>query len=518
MKARLKLVALAIGFSALLIACGGSSEKAAPASTEQVQRGGTLIATFESNPTKFDPVVTREATGLTVLNNVCEALVTINSKLEPVPWLAEKVDQPDPMTYVFQIRKGVKFHDGTEMNADAVKFSIDRTRTNPNAVSYADSRVISDVTVSDPYSLKVTLSEPSSPFLSRLSQRLGMVVSPAAVQAKGAAFADAPVCTGPFKFSEFRSDQFVRLERFDGYWRQGQDGQALPYLDKVEWRIIPEPATRLTSVQAGDVHQTSIRDQDMAIAKGDANLRVEQQPGFGFTGLALTINKPPFDNLALRQAVQFAIDRKEIIKAVYEGNREEAKGPIYPSLALAYDPNYNPYPYDLAKARAKLAEAGRAGGFEFTTQAADTANAKALMDLVTAQLARAGITMKVEQKPFGAVTMAYERGESNAYLVGYTAGLDPDQPLSSAFGQGGFFNKFPYNNPQVSELILTGRRATDTAARTRAYRQAVTLIMEDSPYVFFTYDTERAVLNKKVQNWYLGYKDSPGFSEYWLQK
>src|SRR5262249_32503316 len=258
------------------------------------------------------------------------------------------------------LRKGVKFHDGTEMDAEAVKFSMDRIRNNKASVRYSDTKEITDILTPDKNTVVIKLSTPFVPFLARLTAGLGSVVSPTAVKAMGdEKFGLNPVGTGPFKFGEWKNDQYVKVSKFEGYWKQGADGKALPYLDGVEWRVLTAPTVRLAALQAGDIDlfaaNTNPRDADVPIIKKDSNLIYKEGPALSWSGgLWLTINKPPFDNKALRQAVAFALDRDEINKTIYEGSRVVATVPMPPPFGYARDASFNPYPYDPAKAKAKL--------------------------------------------------------------------------------------------------------------------------------------------------------------------
>ena len=529
MSAIIRILAASAVLGLLVAGCGKSASGgggnsgggAGGSSGGKVSRGGTLLVAMDQNPKDFDPMVAGDTYSDAVVSNVVEGLYDYDEQLKPVSWLAESVDVPDNLTYVFHMRKGIKFQDGTEMDADAVKFSVDRVRSNPKSPGYSDGKPIAETIVVDKYTFKLTLSEPFAPLPSRLTGRLGGIVSPAAVKAMGDdGFNQHPVGTGPFRFGEFKSDSYVRVERFDGYWRQGVDGKPLPYLDRIEWRVITEPAARLTALQAGDVYISSIRDQDAPIVKKDTSLNYAQQAGRSYGGVMLTIDKPPFDNKALRQALQFAVDRKEIISAVYEGNREAANGMIPPVLNWAVDPAYQPYTYDPAKARAKLVEGGRPNGFEFTIWGASgNSITQQLLELVQAQLAKVGIKMNIELADFnGVVVPKWKSRESNAYSIGITGGVDPDQFVANAFLAGDAFNFFPYDNPQVNDLIKQGRATPDLESRAKIYKQMVPIIMDDSPYIFLTYGIDRFVGNKKVQGWFLGTKATSGYSEFWLQQ
>lgn len=487
----------------------------------QIKRGGTLVRAITANPKSFDPMLQNDVPGGEISTNVYEGLYKYDDKYQPQPWLAEKVENPDNKTYVFTMRKGVKFHDGTEMDAEAVKFSMDRIRTNDKSVGYGDARTIEDVIVVDKYTVRVNLKEPFAPFPSRLTGRLGAVVSPTAVRTLGDRFDLNPVGTGPFKFGELRNDAFVRLDKFEGYWKNGADGKPLPYLDKVEFRVITEAAARLTALQAGDVDLADLREADLPTAKADSNLLIETIPGVGYSGFFLTINKPPFDNKALRQALRYAIDAEEVNAAIFENQRAYSNGPIPAPLAWAVDPSYKPYPQkaDLAKAREKLAEGGKPQGFEFEYWIpSGDATTQRYAELLQSQVAKVGIKMNIQSGDFnGVVIPKLQKQESNAYALTITGGVDPDQFIANQYGTGGSFNFYPYSNARVDELIQQGRNTVNQEERAKAYKEAVKLIMDDAPNVYIVTGVARHAGQKKVQGWFLGPKATTGFAEYWKQ-
>ena len=532
---RLLAAAAAAAGTGVLIACGGGKDgdkgtteqapaggQAAPTQqTVRIRRSGTLLYALEQNPKDFDPMKSNDVPSNRIVGNVFEGLYKYDDQLKPHPWLAEKIEQPDDVTYIFQIRRGVKFHDGTEMDAEAVKFSMDRVREYKPGPGYKNGQEVAETVAVDKYTFRMVLKDVNTSFPQYLTARLGGVVSPAAVKTMGEdKFNLSPVGTGPFKFVEWRNDAHVRAEKFADYWGKGADGQPLPYLDRVEWRIISEPTARLTALQAGDVHIGAVRDQDVAIVKKDPNLQFAQQAGFNFAGMWLTINRPPFDNRALRQAVAFALDREELIRVIYEGNAEVANGPIPPPLKWAVDPSYKPYTLDLQKAKEKLAEGGRPGGFEFEYWiSAGDSQAQQRAELLQAQLGKAGIRMNIQAGDFnGVVIPKMQKHESNAYQLGLSGGVDPDSWVSGAFEKGGGFNFSPYENPRVDELIKAGRRTSNLEERAKIYKEAVRLIVEDVPYIFTHHAAERFTGSKKLQGWYLGYKLTTGYSEFWLNE
>ncbi len=515
-------------------ACGGGAKDTAteqapaggpaPGQTgAKIRRGGTLVVALEQNPKSFDPRVYTDVYSGRVVGQVFETLVKYDDKLVPQPWLAEKIEQPDNVSYVFRLRQDVKFHDNTEMDAEAVKFSIDRVRDFKSGPSYSEAEYITESTVVDKYTYKIVIKEPFAPFLNYLSTRLGMIVSPSAVQKQGNDdFGLRPVGTGPFRFVEWKSDNYIKVARNESYWGMGGDGKALPYLDGIELRVVTEPTTRLTALQAGDIHIAEVRDQDLPVVKKDASINVEQKPGFRWSGLVLSVLKPPFDNKALRQAVAFAIDREDIVRTVYEGNAEAANGPIPPPHSWARDDGFKPYTFDLAKAKAKLAEAGRPNGFEFTGYfSAGDSQVKQYAELIQAQLAKAGIKMNVEFADFnGVVVPKAKNQESNAYSIGFNCGFDPDPCIANRFLGGSGFNYFPYNNTRVNELIVLSRQTSSREERAKALKEATGLVMEDSPFIFTHHGVNRYTGSKKVEGWtiYEYPRLTQGYAEYWLKE
>jgi peptide/nickel transport system substrate-binding protein len=486
-----------------------------------IKRGGTLIVALDLNPKVFDPRVFTDTYSSRIAGQVFDTLVKLDEKLEPQPWLAEKVEQPDNLNYVFTLRKGIKFHDGTEMDAESVKFSVDRIREFKTGPAYADSQYIADTVVVDKYTFKLTLKEPYAPFLSILDGRIGQVVSPAAVKKLGdEGFGNAPVGTGPFKFAEFKSDSLVRVTKNEGYWKMGADNKALPYLDGIEFRIITESTARLTALQAGDVHISSIRSQDYTIVEKDSSLNLKELPGFNWSGLLLTIDKPPFDNKALRQAFAYGIDRDEIVKVILEGHGAPAQSPVPIPMEWARDNNFKLYSYDPAKVKAKLAEGGKPNGFEFTAYfSSGDSTTQQLAELMQAQLKKVGITMNLEFADFnGVVIPKAKANDPGAFAIGFSCTGDPDGCVSARFLKDSGFNYNKYANAEVSKLILDARVSTNREERAKLYKQVVPLIADDSPFIFTTHGVNRYVGNKKVQNWHIYEypRLTQGYSEYWL--
>jgi len=305
----------------------------------------------------------------------------------------------------------------------------------------------------------------------------------------------------------------------ENYWKQGSDGKPLPYLDAVEWRIITEPTTRLTALQTGDVHIIfAVRDQDMKIVKEDKNLTWKQQADFGWSALLPTATKPPFDNKFLRLAVANAIDRDEIVRSIYEGNAVPSTGPIGPAMEWARDANYKPY--DPTKVKDLLTQGGRPNGFEFTGWfSAGSSQTQQLAELIQAQLKKHGITMNVEYADFNGVVIPKAKAqEPGTFAIGLSCGPDPHQCAANRFVKDGSFNYMGYVNPKVDELVKAETSTTNREERARVFKDLGKLLSDDAAAIFTIHNVERFTGTKKVQGWYLGYKNTQGYSEYWLSE
>jgi len=345
------------------IASVGMLLAAVPA-TAQV-RGGTLRIAMDADNTTMDPHRSTAAVDRQVYNNIYSKLVDIDAKFGIVPQLAESWEvKGGGLVYVFKLRKGVKFHDGTDFNAEIVKWNFDRMR-DPALASPRRSEIapVKDVKVVDPYTVEITLSASYSPFLTVLTDRAGMMVSKAAVEKFKDDYARNPVGTGPFRFVEWVKDDHLTIKRFDGYWEKG-----LPYLDEVIYRPIPDPSVRFTSMRTGQVdfmHQ--IAPKDVAQAKGEKGLKVSEIPSLWWQGMHLNNQVAPFNNKALRQAIWYGIDRTVIQRIVYQGLGAPAWSPFPPSM-WAQDRDFTDWRRDPARAKAKLAEGGMPNGFSFTVK------------------------------------------------------------------------------------------------------------------------------------------------------
>src|SRR5438034_9294015 len=265
-------------------------------------RGGTIRIGMDADMTTMDPHRSTAAVDRQVYNNLYGKLVDIDAKFGIVPQLAQSWEiRNGGLTYVFKLRKGVKFHDGTDFTAEIVKWNFDRMR-DPALASPRRSEIapVKEVRVVDAATVEVTLTAPFSPFLSVLTDRAGMMVSRAAVEKYGEDYARNPVGTGPFQFVEWVKDDHLTLKRFDGYW----DKAAGPYLDGVRYRTIPDDTVKLQSLIGGELDVMDyLAPRDVAPVKANSSLVEVDVPSLADFGYTMNTTRPPFDNKSLRLAV-----------------------------------------------------------------------------------------------------------------------------------------------------------------------------------------------------------------------
>ncbi len=319
-----------------------------------------LVLGVVLEPPHLDPTAgAAAAIDEVVYANVFEGLTRIGSKGEVLPDLAESwTVSDDGKVYTFKLHTGVKFHDGTDFNADDVKFSLDRARaensTNAQKTLFA---AIDTVEVVDPATVKVTLKQPQGSFLYNLGWGDAVIVAPESAETNK----EKPIGTGPFKFESWAKGSSIKLVKADGYW-----GDPV-FLDKAEFRIIPDAAAAIPALLSGDVQAFP----NMPL--GDGLPQIQSDPRFkvvigsteGETILSMNNKKPPFDNLKVRQAISYALDRKAIIDGASNGF-----GVPIGSHFAPHNPAYvdltGTYPHDVAKAKELLKEAGLENGFKTT--------------------------------------------------------------------------------------------------------------------------------------------------------
>src|SRR5262249_18373226 len=321
-----------------------------PTAGQTPVRGGTLRVGWLPDSKTLDPHFSVELGERYALYMIYNTLVGLDRGFNVVPELARSWQiAPDGKRVTFQLQRGVKFHDGTEFTAETVKWNVERI-LNPENKSPQRSQLepaVASVSVIDPHTVAFGLKKPFAPLLAALADRPGFIASPAAVKQAGPDFGRHPVGTGPFRFVEWVADSQVTLERFPDYWDKGK-----PYVDKVVFRIVPDPTVRQTMLRTGELDiATDLDAKDVPTLQADANLKAsEMRPASRWTALQWRVDKPPFDSKPLRQAIALGIDRNELKEVLLRGFGEPARGPVVPGLWWS-NPSLKGYGYDPVEAR-----------------------------------------------------------------------------------------------------------------------------------------------------------------------
>jgi peptide/nickel transport system substrate-binding protein len=479
--------------------------------------GGTLRVGLSSDLATMDPHLSGSKIDRQVYHNVFDPLLVIDDKLEIKPGLADAWETPDPRTVILKLHPGVKFHDGTDFNAEAARFNFDRMATEPKSVRKGELANIASAEVVDTYTLKLNLKRPDASLLATLTDRAGMMISPAVVQKLGADLEHNAVGagTGPYQFIEWIKDDHLLLKRNDAYWKKDVG----PFLEHIRYRPIPDDTVKLQSLQAGEIDAIDyLAPRNVSMAKGDSNLVVIDVPSLAAFWYQVNTTRPPFDNRALRRAVMYAIDNEAIVKGVYLGVGVPANGPISPA-SWAYDDTIKPVKRDLDKARAMLAEAGMPDGFSFSFNTTNTPIAIQEAEVVKAQLAEAGITMNVQVLDDARFLAD---GNNKAFQIAtyaWSGRPDPDGNTYQFFHTtpGTSLNWSGFSNPEADSLLEQTRQVSDHAERKKLYSQLIQILRDEVPALFIVHPVEPKAFSPKVQGYVAVPDGMMRFKDVWLK-
>ena len=480
-------------------------------------KGGTLTYGLLFSPSGMDPHVHSSWDLGVAVSNVYDPLVYEDENGELQPGLAESWEiSPDGKSYTFTLRQGVKFHDGTPFNAEAVKFSLDRI-VDPEMKSQLAITLIGpyeSTDVIDEYTAKVNFSEPYAPFLSNLRLPYMAMVSPAAVEKWGEDYQMHQVGTGPFIFKEYVPQSHLTLIRNPDYnWPPAYGRHSGPaYLEEVVFKFLPDPSVRIQALEAGDVDVARELPPNQAprlAQNSDFTLLVTAMPGQTLQ-FFMNTQRSPTDDLKVRQALLYATDPTVAANMVFRGYFPPAYGPLAENT-LGYDPSLEEmYPYDPVKAADLLEEAG------WTDSDGDSIRDKdgeplllevivqgwghipELGQVIQGQLRQVGVDVKLQMMSFPAALQAVADGAYHLSPYG-GGGWDPDV-LNAYFNSNAYFNWSKINNPQLDEILTQAAQAMESAKRVELYQQAQQIIMKDALILPMLSDGQIVGIHKRVRD------------------
>ncbi len=460
----------------------------------------TLRISLRQDLDVLDPTLTTSYVARIVLAGLCDKLFDIDGKLNIVPQLATGYEWSDDRTLVIHLRSGVKFQDGETMDADAVKYSLERHLTLPGSFRKSEISSIDHVEVVDPSSVRIVLKNPSGAFLAQLTDRSGMIYPPKATEAEGKDFALHPVCSGPFSFVERVAQDHVTLERFAGYW----DAKDI-HFDRVVYQVLPDNSVRLANLQAGTTDITEyLAPTDVATVKADPRLKLAVSDALGYIGLINNVglgarsDTPYGKNALVRQALDAAIDRTALVNVVFNGMFAPNVQPVAPNSPF-YDEALPPPPRDVAKAKALLRQAGVTPPVALELLTPNQPDTLQAAEVIQSMAAEAGFDIRITAMEVTAAGQVEQRGDYQVYLNGWSGRVDPDGNTFQFLHTGQGNNFMGYSNPTVDRLLEQGRDMTDTGKRRVAYQQAWAVLRRDLPITFLYSPRNIVAMTAKLQ-------------------
>lgn len=435
----------------------------------------------DTEPVGFDPHTISAVASLRIIKQMYNTLVDIDADLNVVPQLATSWEQPDDTTYVFKLREDVKFHNGRGMTAEDVKYSFERVLDPDlgalgNSDSYAGD--VQAVNVIDDYTVEIKLSKPSGPFLSILSSGYLSIVCKEVIEENGDLLR-ADGGTGPYTLGEWVPDNMVTVHKFDDYFLEGK-----PVTDTIEFYTMTDSSARLAALRTGSVDLINADTAMLSLVEGEEDINTVSYQSVRYSTLCLNTNLPQFSDVRVRQAISLAIDREEIIDMAYNGEAE-VSGFIPATLGhWAVDVTEHPmYQQDIEKAKALLAEAGYADGFEVTLIVGLMDSLRDIGAVVQQQLAEIGITVNVVNKESAEYIELWKAHDFEMMACENGAGSDPNRGVGYFFKTGQGPNIAEYSNARVDEICELGASTADVEMRRELYTEAIEIILDECPNV-----------------------------------
>ncbi|WP_243370540.1 ABC transporter substrate-binding protein [Microvirga solisilvae] len=452
----------------------------------------------DNGPTGLDPhLITAFPSFMVVNGNIYEGLTAIDKDLKVIPSLAESwTVAPDGKTYTFKLRSGVKFHDGSAMEAADVVASVKRLLSKDIASPLASRlSAVESANAVDAQTVEFKLKEPSAALLSSLAT---IAIVPRAMETNKDALQKAPVGTGPFKFQEWQPNGYILLTKNEAYWEKG-----LPKLSGLKFNIVPESATRQVGLTNGQYALLPNIDAATALQlKGKPNVKLAETMDLAYTLIGMNVSKPPFDNPKVREAVNYAINRKEIVDAALFGAGVPG-GPLSPALkSWALDvKEFGCYTHDPAKAQALLKEAGVATPVTVSMKVLPRQDIKDVAQVVQEQLNKAGFKVELVNQEQGQFIQDWRNSNFDMFASINAGQPDPDEYFYRTFRTGGSTNVFKYSDAEIDGLLDKARTLSNQAERKTAYDAVQKKLACSGPVAHLTYGTLFSAMNDKLKGY-----------------
>lgn len=465
-----------IGAAAVAVALAASACSFGEGVDLGVPEGDLLQAVIAGEPDQLDPHRTSSYFSFQVLENVYDTLVEPDENLEMQPSLAESWElSEDQLTWTFALREDVTFHDGSTFTADDVVFSYNRIIDEElsNAWRFA---AVEDIVAVDDSTLEITVAQPTPNLLAALGAFKGMAIIPADSVEPGGLITEQ-VGTGPFRVASVAGGDSIVLAAFEDHWRGS------PQIDGVSYSFAATGSTALAALRSGEADWTdSIPPQQLQMLRDDDAVVVGQSPSTDYWYLAMNQNREPWDDVRVRQAVAYAIDRESIVQATSYGTATENQLAIPQESSWYWE--YEEYDYDPDQARELLAEAGVDNLSMDFLASSDYPQTITAAQIIADNLGDVGISVNILSPDFAAWLDDQNQGEFDILMMSWLGNVDPDDFYYSQHHSEGGSNPQGYSNPEVDELLDAGRTETDEDTRRELYGRAATIIADEASYIY----------------------------------
>ncbi|YCI28023.1 glutathione ABC transporter substrate-binding protein GsiB [Erwinia sp. PK3-005] len=473
-----------------------------------------------SNFTTLDPYDANDTLSQAVAKSFYQGLFGFDKDMKLVNVLAESYQaSPDGLTWTIKLRSGVKFQDGTDFNAEAVKVNLDRASDEDNHLKrYNLFKHIATTEVIDPTTVKITLKQPFSAFINILAHPAAAMISPTALKKYGKEIGFHPVGTGPYQFVTWNQTDFVQVKKWEGYWKPGY-----PKLDSITWRPIVDNNTRAAMLQTGEANFAfPIPYEQAKLLEKNSKLDLVSTPSIMQRYISFNVTQKPFDNPKVREAINYAINRQALSKVAFAGYATPATGIVPPSIDYAQ--SYPAIEYNPAKARQLLKEAGFPNGFSTTLWSSHNhSTAQKVLQFTQQQLAQVGIKVKVTAMDAGQRAAEVEgKGQKESgvrmFYTGWSASTgEADWALTPLFATASWppaiFNTAFYSNEQVDKDLNDALKTTDAAKKTQLYKDAQDRIWNDRPWAPLMVEKLVSAHSKSLSGFYMMPDTSFNFDE-----
>ncbi|HEV2605786.1 MAG TPA: ABC transporter substrate-binding protein [Microvirga sp.] len=469
-------------------------------------QSGTVRVGLDVDAGTLDPRLARDSSAYRVTDLIYDGLVRLSADLKPQPNLAQSWENPDPQTWIFKLRDGVTFHDGSPLTADDVVFTYQTIlKPETNAPLRGLFSPITKVEAVDPKTVKFTLSAPYSPLLSYLE----MGIVPKKTVEGGADLATKPVGTGPMKLARWDRGSRIVLEANPQYW-----GGA-PKLKEMQLVVIGDNTARAQAFEAKDLDliQSPLSPHDIKRLQGNATFGNAITAGLGITYVNFNTADPVVSDPKVRRAIAMLIDQKTIVGDLYQGVDQVASSVLLPS-SWAYAAEVKQPTFDQAGAQKTLDDLGwkdtngdgvrDKGGKKLTVTISthsEDPNRVQTLEFMQAMFQQAGVDAQIKISDWPSFSTNYvQKSQHQVALLGWLNIVDPDRLMYSQFITNGPLNWGKYSNPELDKLLEEGRQALDLNARKAAYQKAAAIIAQDLPYYVVSYQGYQLFYSKALGN------------------